>query len=220
MNKYRYIKFVGNTIFIFLICCLILPGWFSLSAKAADERRSVPEYQIKAVYLYNFILFTKWPESRKSSRDNQRSSNSGFKEDESDFPEKHSIITIGIVGDDPFGAYFEEVEGKHIKLREKIRILFIKRFGPFKKDIDLRQCQLLFISSSEKNNLKEILADVKGTSILTVSDIDGFLEMGGMLNLIKVKGNIRWEINQSPIEQAGLSLSSQLLRNALRVDRF
>jgi hypothetical protein len=156
------------------------------------------------VYLYKFLLFVDWPQVKPADITKEPASN----------PEK-KIITIGILGKDPFGESFADVEGKLIKSKKKR--LVIKRFGRFKGRLDLTECDLLFVCSSEKRWLGEIMKKVNGKSVLTVGDMDGFLEAGGMINLMKVGNKIRWEINRAPAKKAGLRISSQLLRNALRV---
>lgn len=178
---------------------------FADGAQYADPLlRQAKEYEIKAVYLYKFLLFVQWPELKTANIEKEPASN----------PEKN-VIRIGIVGEDPFGESFKEVEGKLIKSKKKR--LVIKRFGRFKSRLDLTECDLLFVCASEKKVLHKILAKVRGKPILTVGDTAGFLEAGMMINLVKVGNKIRWEINRGPAKQGGLKISSQLLRNALRV---
>ena len=71
--------------------------------------------------------------------------------------------------------------------------------------------------SSEKGKLIEIVKELKGSRTLTIADVDGFLKYGGMINLVKVKKKIRWEVNRTPLKKANIRLSSQLLRSAVRV---
>lgn len=164
---------------------------------AAEKQRKATEYQIKAVYLYNFLLFVQWP---KNNNDTGQ-------------PDK--TITIGILGDDPFADSFAQVEGKLIGSKKKI--LVIERLGPYNKDTDLSNCQLLFIDDSEKKNFKPLLRTLSGRPVLTVADTKGFLEAGGIINLVELRKKIRWEINQTPAKLARLRLNSQLLRNAVRI---
>ena len=170
---------------------------------ALAAERQATEYQIKAVYLYNFLLFTKWPEDGESdaSKDNPG--------------EQQDTIMIGILGDDTFGDSFAEVEGKVIKSHKQK--LVIMRLGRYHKRLDLSPCDLLFICESEKDKLAEILSSVGGEPVLTVADSGGFLETGGMINFVQRGKKVRWEINQTPVKRARLQLSSQLLRNAVRV---
>lgn len=158
------------------------------------------EYEIKAAYLYNFLLFIEWPELEDTPPSGDGSP---------------GTLTIGIVGKDVFGAHFAKVEGKLIKTRNKK--LVVKRFGSFHDGLDVTKCQLLFIASSEKRNLEKILSRAKGKPILTVSEMSGFLERGGMVNLTKEKGRIRFEINRTPASVSGLRPSSHLLLCASRV---
>ena len=79
---------------------------------------------------------------------------------------------------------------------------------------DLRNCQLLFISKSERNRLKEIFASIHGMNILTVGETDNFCQSGGAINFIMHEGKVRFEINVTAAEKAGLKISSKLLNVA------
>ncbi len=180
------------------INCLILA--FSLlffmlynSSAEASDLSTLPEQKIKAIYLYKFIHFIKWP-AELLSADN---------------------ITIGILGKDDFGDAFFEVEGKRIKSLD--RKLVIKRFGTYSKKHLLKDCHLLFISSSEKANFKKIIKKLSGEKILTFADSNGFLEAGGMIKFINIEDNVRWEINKIEIDNAGIRLNSQIFQCALKV---
>ena len=169
---------------------------------AVAQRRQASEYEIKAAYLYNFLLFTEWPEVKKADSDQQEA------------PTSDSTITIGILGDDPFGTDFAKIEGKTLKASKKQ--IVIKRLGRFSAEMDLKQCELLFICRSEEENLEKIIKAIGDAPVLTVSESKEFLEAGGMINLVLVKKKVRWEINRTPIELARLQVNSQLLRNAVR----
>lgn len=180
----------------FLIQLLLIFLGFGFCS-AADEQKQVSEYKIKAVYLYNFLLFTNWP-SKIPVR-----------------TETENPITIGILGTDPFKNCFDEVEGTIVKSLN--RKLCIKRFGPYSDRINLKECQLLFIASSEKENLIKIISVLKGAPLLTVGDTDGFLAAGVMINLVSMGGKIRWEINRRPIDAAGLRLDAQVFQSAVKI---
>jgi hypothetical protein len=80
-------------------------------------------------------------------------------------------------------------------------------------------CRILFISSSEQNQLKEILAALDNTSVLTVSDMPQFARRGGMIQFVVEANKVRVEVNLTSAERAGLTLSSQLLKVAINVKR-
>lgn len=189
--------FVFGALFLLVVLIAGKPSYASFAYGTTASLKQASEYEIKAVYLYNFLLFTDWPKK------------------EDDKNKKSETICIGILGDNPFGNAFKEVEGKRIAGKGKK--LVIKHFGRYKKNKDITDCQVLFVSSSEKKNVKQILKRLSNKPILTIADMDKFVESGGMVNFVKVGKKIRWEINSTPVKLAGLKLSSQLLRNSTRI---
>jgi hypothetical protein len=76
---------------------------------------------------------------------------------------------------------------------------------------------LLFICPSEKNNINEIIDLVKNQSVLTVADTQEFLDAGGIVNFVIEDNKVRFDVNLTASEKAGLKIRSQLLRLAKRV---
>lgn len=190
---------------LLVLCGIVNSGETGGYMQTAGGRQAT-EYEIKAVYLYNFLLFVEWP----GPDDDEKEDSGSTGNIDGDRP-----VIIGIVGKDPFGKSFREVEGKRVLAGK--RRLEVKRFGRYKKNTDLSGCDLLFVCQSERKYFPEILRPLKGKPVLTVSEWSGFLEAGGMINLVKIKNKIRWEINRTPVKKALLKMSSQLLRNATQV---
>ena len=143
------------------------------------------EYQVKALFLMNFIKYVEWPPAA--------------------FAGTNAPIIIGLYGEDKFGdALTNAVEGKTISGRQII-------IQPIEKGSDTGKCQVLFISDSEKNHLGEILDKIKLLPVLTVGETDQFMERGGMINFVKKEGKVRLEINLAAARQAKLEISSKLL---------
>jgi hypothetical protein len=78
----------------------------------------------------------------------------------------------------------------------------------------MKTCHILFISQSESKRLEQIVAALKGRSILTVSDSDGFTRYGGMIRFVTEKNKLRLRINLEAATAANLTISSKLLRPA------
>jgi hypothetical protein len=149
------------------------------------------EFDVKAAYLYNFGRFVDWPE------DPNLSDGGNFK--------------ICVLGTDPFGPSLEAtVSGERIagKLVVARRISSIT---------DAHDCRILFISSSEVTNVKEIVSSLSKLGVLTVSDLPQFLDDGGMVQFVLADRKVRFKINLAATRQAGLNLSSQLLKVAAEV---
>jgi len=194
-------------VYIFVVLVLALLMGF-LAAEGWADHSPEHEYQVKAAFLYNFVKFVDWPAEKIRDDDEP--------------------IIIGIIGKDPFGEAFDPIKGKKVKDKS----IVIKRFKDFEgfkkaneadksksasKIEDLRKCHVLFICSSEKKNLSEIINSVKNDGVLTVSKMKGFLESGGIVNFLMEEKNVRFEINKAAAEKAGLKARSKLLRLAKRV---
>ena len=143
------------------------------------------EYQLKAAFLLNFTKFVEWPPAG--------------------FAEPTSPIVLGILGENPFGNILERT------IRDKTinnRPLVVKAF---RSSADATNCHILIISTSEKARLPEILANLRGASVLTVSEMDRFTETGGMINFVRQGNKIRFQINEIAAKSVGLKISSKLL---------
>lgn len=158
--------------------------------------------------MCNLIQFVQWPEQK--------------------IADSNGTVTLGILGKDPFGDAFEPVMDK----RFDNRILVIKRFpglseakkkaGSREAELTqlmdaVRKCDLLFICGSEKGAWGDIVKALGNQPVLTVADVPGFLEAGGIVNFLVEEKKVGFEINLAAAEKAGLKIRSQLLRLAKRV---
>lgn len=151
---------------------------------------ATPEYQLKAVFLFNFTQFVEWPPDS--------------------FADPSSPLIIGVLGEDPFGSILDDiVRGETMNGRP----LIVQRY---RKVTDIKNCHVLFLSNSESQHIAQTLTSLKGHSILTVSDSDnnGFARNGGIIRLNTVDHKIHLRINLGAAQAARLTLSSKLLRPA------
>ena len=151
----------------------------------------MPEYAVKAAYLYQFSRFTAWPASAMGNPD--------------------ASVSLCILGTNPFSTELDALTGKFIH-QHGVSIKLLTQIP------DTAGCLILFISQSQQPRLQEILATVKNHSMLTVSDIEGFAQMGGMIEFVPEGATIRFAINTRSSSTAGISLSSKLLRLAIHVE--
>jgi uncharacterized protein DUF4154 len=157
------------------------------------QRLTATEYQVKAAYLYNFGKFVGWPDKGALSKDEP--------------------FEICVLGEDPFGLTLDSaLTGAKISGK----IVTAKRIS---KPQEIDSCRILFISSSEGAHLEEILGTLERASVLTVSDIPQFSQRGGMIEFVLDGGRVRFQVNLTNAEGAGLNMSSELLKVAVRVMR-
>lgn len=168
--------------------------WILLSALFFAERQEAwaegvaKEYQVKAAFLYNFFQFVDWPPQA--------------------FAEPQEPLVIGVIGDDPFNGYLDElVRGEKIKSHP----LVVRRYHQLD---EIKQCHVLYVCQSESRHLKEVLSMVKGKNILTVSDADGFVRDGGIIRFVTENNKIRFKINVDAARAARLTISSKLMQAA------
>ncbi len=142
------------------------------------------EYQVKAAFIYNFAKFVEWPDE---SHDND--------------------LTLCILGEGSFRDALDTIKGKFIRGKR----LQVKRVKSIQ---DLKDCNILFITSSEKHNLSHLIDALGGSSILTVGDTEGFAEQGVIINLYVENNKVRFKINIEAARRANLKVSSRLLKLA------
>ena len=164
--------------------CLLSLFWIEAQAQAPTFK----EYEVKAVFLFNFIQFVEWPGKA--------------------FPAADTPLTIGVLGEDPFGDILEQtIQGETIKHR-KINLQRSRRFE------DLKTCHLLFISKSEEGRLPQILREMAATGALTVGESDHFCRLGGVINFVTEKNKVRFEVCLAAAERSDLKMSAKLLKLA------
>ncbi len=168
---------------------LVFLFWLGALAARAQQSRAT-ESQVKAAYLYNFGKFVTWPGATAGS---------GVSFD------------ICVLGKDPFGAILDStVAGGNIGEKH----VTAKKISSLQES---EHCRIVFVSSSEQARLKAILAAAKAGGTLTVSDIPHFADKGGMIEFVPQENRIRFEVNLPATEEAGLTLSSELLKVATKV---
>lgn len=146
------------------------------------------EYHIKAGFLYNFALFTEWPEVA--------------------FGATSEPLQVCILGENPFGTALDSLPGKQIRGRAIVvrQVLWAE---------EVPRCHILFIAASVEHRLSDIFALLDGRPVLTVGDTPTILGAGGIIGLEIVNKKIRFRVDLNNTEQAGLKLDSRLLDLAI-----
>ena len=165
-----------------LLFCLLLGN--------AEARSQPPasEYQVKAAFLFHFAQFVEWPAYSYES--------------------PGSPFIIGILGQDPFGTYLDQlVKGELIHGRpiQVVRYRDVREVG---------NCHILFINLRDVEKTQQAIESLKGKNILTVSDQEDFQKLGGIVKFFTDRQKIRFQINPDMAKAASLNISSKLMRLA------
>ena len=165
--------------------------WALLAAQGLWAQSPKPtDYDVKAVYLYNFGRFVDWPASVIAKSDS---------------------FNVCVLGQDPFGPALdatlagETIGGKSVAAKR------------ISNPPEAVRCQIVFISSVEDSRFNKIIEALDREAVLTVSDMPQFSQRGGMIQFVLEGKKVRFEVNLTAVHHAGLTLSSELLKVATTV---
>jgi hypothetical protein len=147
------------------------------------------EYRLKAAFVYRFPQFVEWPEAAvQDSR----------------------TLDLCVLQPNPFGSDLENlVNGESLNGRPlRVRVI---------ASVDaLTGCHALF-AGARGDTAAAVLKAAVGRPVLTIGETDRFLEAGGIILLKVVERRVRFEVNTTNAQKAGLRISAQLLGLAAAV---
>lgn len=164
---------------------------FPIGQASAQDSPSALERRVKAAFLYKFAGYVEWPAGS--------------------FQRADEPVTIGVAGDDQLAGEVAQlvagrsVDGRPLSVR---RVTFPEPAGGV---------QILFIARSEAGRMGQLIRALPSRPMLIVSESDGALDQGSIINLLILDGRVRFEISLDAAEKRGVRLSSRLLALAQRV---
>ena len=173
---------------LFSLCLAGLLFWTN-AARADDTPKAVPEYAMKAVYLYNFAQLTEWPAESTTSRES---------------------FNLCFIGPDEMAAALEPLRGRMVN-QQRLRLLRVNESG------EARQCQMLFVAEDSGIQGARLLEAMRGTSVLTITDDPRVASAGAMLSIVPEGKRLAFDVNLEAARRSQLKFSSKLLRLANKV---
>ena len=148
----------------------------------ADGARGSQDVALRAAFVYNFAKFTEWPA----------------------LPPAAPIRLCVVGAPDIAEAVLETVAGRNINGHAL-------EVAQSPAPADWQACHLLFLAQEAAAQASARLTAIRSLPVLTVSDSKGFARSGGMVELYVESGRMRFAINVTLAERAGLRLSSRLI---------
>jgi hypothetical protein len=146
------------------------------------------EYQIKAAFLYNFTKFVEWPETS--------------------FTDSGSII-VGAYCNDAFDAELAAiVKGRSVNGHG----LAVRRL---ESADDARWVHVAFVCASQAGLLDSVRTSIGDSPVLLVAD-SGLQAEGAAIRFVLVDDKVRFEIDAHAAERAGIKISAQLQKLAVK----
>ncbi|HEY4354386.1 MAG TPA: YfiR family protein [Acidobacteriaceae bacterium] len=155
---------------------------------ARGQWNTTSQADVQAVYLYNFAKFVRWPNGKTDASFDICVAG----------PKLYLDVLGKVVAD-------QRIDGRPIAVRAVVN------------PEDENGCDILFLDASLGGRGDVLLTATAGKPILTVSDSDGFLRRGGMVQFLLIENHVRFSVNLVPVEKNGIELSSELLKVAVNV---
>lgn len=169
--------------------CLLPLLLLSLLQCYAQSKPS--EYDVKAVYLFNFGKFLRLSSESSSS-----------------VPDDFDIC---VLDNEPLSASLDRIAANEQINGRPVRTLRIHAAS------EARKCAIAFLEANDASHLDKDITALAGSDVLTVSDFGGFLDHGGMIQFLLLKNRVRFAVNLSAVQNTHLILSSELLKVASTV---
>jgi hypothetical protein len=170
-----------------IIRCLVVIGvLFAVrGATAASPLDPLEDERLlKAVFIYNFAKFAHWPDDAWAAGE--------------------TTLVLCVAGSDELAVTLERLAGQSVGGRSVV-------VRPYAEGPAGESCKLLYIAGSEHRHFAGLLEPVAPHPVLTISQIRGFADMGGMIQLYRDKDRVRFKINRAVVSASGLQLSARLL---------
>jgi len=174
-----------------LICMTLAITILTATIAAQTDDQAALERNVKAAFIYKFTNYIEWPQNSFSQPD--------------------TPLTIAVMGDDQLAAELNQLVSGRIVNGRPIAVRKIQDIEP---SIAIN---ILFVGHNESARLNEVVGALQARPILIVTESEGSLTQGSIINFLVIDGHVRFEIAQNSAEKRGLKLSSRLLAVAQNV---
>ena len=176
------------------LVCAVLLAWIAGSTGScawAQDDAAILEQRIKAVFLYKFAGYVDWPATS--------------------FARPDAPFTIAVAGAEQLATELSQaVAGRTVNDRP----VAVRRLKPGES---LDGVHILFVGKGECARLIQLVKIAQTRSVLTVTESEGALAQGSVINFVVAERRVRFEISVDSAEKSKLRLSSRLLAVAQQV---
>lgn len=162
-----------------------------VSPLAADEP-TASEDEVKAAFVYRFGGFVEWPPGAE--------------------PVGQPFVIL-VTGADGIARQLEALTAGRSMGGRPIEVRRLPRGQA------VGSADVLFVGRNARSRLDELVAGVGDRPILVVTEIEGAIDAGSMIDLVLDGNRVRFDVAASTAERHGLKISSRVLAIARRVVR-
>lgn len=151
----------------------------------ALAQQKATEDQVKAAYLLNFAKLAEWPQSA--------------------LPDGSAPLVIGVSGGEPD---FLDI------LRILVAGKFVRTHPVEVKSVvsveEMKSCHIVFFRASERKQTRAAIEGI-GRGVLFMGEDESFLGQGGMINLVRDRGSVQFEVNADALDHSDIHFSAKIL---------
>ncbi|HAD09104.1 MAG TPA: hypothetical protein DCF62_06465 [Porticoccaceae bacterium] len=159
-------------------------------AKAYAQPQAMEAHRLLAAFTLNFARFSEWPARVYASN--------------------HAPFRVCVMGEESLAHAFQPLTKKSIGSHpiEVQTSVWLER---------PQNCQLIFVQRTEREALGRLFAAIADLPVLTIGEMPGFTDTGGVINLFTEHERMVFEVDLSNARRANIKLSSRLLKLAEHV---
>lgn len=170
------------------LAALVLQGLLAMQPALAQGRSAPPdELAVKVAFLYNFMLFTQWPDQLPNP------------------------VRLCVLGSSPLDGPLRGLNGRSVAGNNVLAVSNVRPEDP------LEQCNAIYIDDTQRQHLKVVLERLRNLPVLTVTDGEGLAGRGVMIEIGRRDLRLGFEVNLEPSKRARLQFSSRMLKLASHV---
>jgi uncharacterized protein DUF4154 len=163
--------------------CVVLATALLGSAGFASAQ-DVTEPALKALFIYNFAKFTEWPSAAVAAAE---------------------PLNLCVVGDQAVGEALEKAVKGRALAGHQLNVAQVAQVGP------AQSCHVLYVSGVTVGRAAQVIEKLRDGPVLTISDLEGFTDRGGIAECFFVDGRLRFKVHSPSAERARLKISSRLM---------
>lgn len=168
--------------------CFALALLGALATGGASVAQVVPEADLRAAFIFNFLLLVEWPAATQAK----------------DEP----ALILCSWGQGPTSPALSQLAGRQVGAKT----LAVERVQEF---AGLARCHAVVIS--EAREAKAVLTALAGRPVLTIGEFEGSVTLGTTIGLTRMETRLTFEVNLDAARASGLRVSAKLLRLARHV---
>jgi hypothetical protein len=143
-------------------------------------------YKLYSVFIYKFTQHLSWPDDYNAG----------------DF-------VIGVLGNSPIAIELQKMSKQKNIGERRIRI------KQYPASVTIRdKCHIIFVAKENSSELAQVLKLFEKEPTLVITEREGLVKSGSMINFIIRNSKVQFELNQKQIERAKIKVSQNLIKVA------